>query len=197
METEPRLEIRRIADLAQAAQIYESRMAKDFALNELRPWPSLQRSWERGEYLCFGLYAQRELLGYAFFIRSSADDCQPCLLDYFAVADRCRGQGLGSLFLSQLGSCLPHTAGILIEVEDPDTAEDEAQHQDRERRLRFYLRNGCRPTGLQSRVFGADYVLLELPSKCSYPPELLREIYSAIYRRALPPYFYRTNFQLR
>lgn len=187
-----RLVIRRLTDFAQVEDLYRTRLKKDFARNELRPLSSLRRSWEANAYDCFGLFDGENLLGYAFFVRLGGN----YLFDYLAIAEAHRDEGLGSLFLRRLAVYLADADCVVGEVEDPDRAKNEEDRAQRERRLRFYLRSGYLKTELTSRVFGADYRILEVPTAAPHTTEALREIYSALYRSILPGLFYRTQFKV-
>lgn len=182
----------RLRDFSQVERLYQTRLKKDFARNERKPLSSMRRSWEKEAYDCYGLFDGKELLGYAFFVRLGRN----CLLDYFAIAEEHRNEGLGTIFLRQLADRLADADCVLVEVEDPDRAPDEERRQLQERRLQFYLRSGYRETELRSRVFGADYRILELPAAKPQGAEELRRIYAELYRSFLPALFYRTQFRV-
>lgn len=187
-----RLSTRRLTDFAQVETLYETRLKKDFARNELRPLISIRRSWEENAYDCCGLFDGDEILGYAFFVRLG----NSYLFDYLAIAEEHRGEGLGSFFLRQLAFGLRDADCVVGEVEDPEQAGNEETRTQRERRLRFYLRSGYRETGLRSEVFGADYRILEIPTGKEHSTEQLRQVYTELYRSILPDFFFRTRFRV-
>lgn len=184
--------VRRLTDFAEVETLYRERLAADFTRSERRPLSSLRRSWERGEYEAFGLFEGGVCLGYAFFLRLG----RSCLLDYFAVSSRRRGEGLGSLFLQRLTGALAGVDCVLAEVEDPDRAKTAADRDTRERRLRFYRRAGFRETALRSRLFGVDYRLLEAPTGQTHTDDELRTRYTAFYRRVLPRPLFLTQLRV-
>ena len=192
MEESERLSVRRLTDFAQVEALYQTRLKKDFARKELRPLASLRRSWEHGAYDCYGLYDGGALLGYAFFVRLGKN----ALLDYLAIAEEHRDEGLGTVFLQMLASCLADADCAVCEVEDPERAQDEETRAQRERRLRFYMRSGFRKTELTSRVFGVDYRILEAPTGKTHAADELRAIYTALYKSILPGPFFHTQFQV-
>ncbi len=183
---------RQITDFALVETLYNARLKKDFARNELKPLASMRRSWKKNAYDCYGLFDGDEILGYAFFVRRDRD----YLFDYFAIAEERRNEGLGSLFLRQLADCVQGADCVVGEVEDPDKAEDEETQRTRERRLQFYLRSGYQKTELTSTVFGANYRILEIPTAREHSTEELRTVYTEIYRNTLPALFFRTQFRL-
>ena len=185
-------EVRRLKEFNQIEHLYKSRLKKDFARDELKPLASMRRSWEKGTYDCYGLFSENEIQGYAFYVRLGNN----YLLDYLAIADDCRGQGLGSVFLRQLAVCMADAGCIILEVEDPEQASDEETRTLRERRLRFYLRSGYLKTDVTSKVFGVAYRLLEFPVTGPHNAEELRTVYTEIYRDTLPAVFFRTQFSV-
>ena len=184
--------VRRLTDFSQVEMLYKTRLKKDFARNEIKPLSAMRRLWEKDAYDCYGLFDGDEILGYAFIVRMGKN----CLGDYIAIADGCRGQGLGTVFLRRLTDCLADADCVIGEVEDPAKAPNEDARLLRERRLQFYLRSGYLKTELTSVVFGADYLLLEAPVSAPHTTEELRSIYTELYRSIFPPRFFRTQFRV-
>ena len=151
--------------LPEVREVYRSRMTRDFP----------------------------GLLAYAFFVLLRREDGLCLLFDYFAVAEEFRGTGIGSRFLQALREGPLREAGcILLEVDDPAAAEDAAQRTLRERRLRFYLKNGLADTGVRARVFGVDFLLLEIPLQGLHTGAQVRSLYGELYASFLPrPLFAR------
>ena len=187
-----KLSTRQLNGLAQVEALYKTRLREDFPRNERKPLSSIRRAWRKGAYTCFGLFDGEEILGYAFFVRRGNN----YLLDYLAIARERRDEGLGSLFLEQLAACLVEADCVAAEVEDPDKACDGEDKATRERRLRFYLRSGYRETELRSRVFGADFRVLERPQGKRRSREELRQIYTELYQSVLPRIFLWTRFRI-
>ena len=78
------------------------------------------------------------------------------LLDYFAVAKRLRGQGMGSAFLQAL---LDKYAGkgLFVEIEAADQDDPSGEKQ---LRKQFYLRNGLEDMHVTVILFGVRMELL-------------------------------------
>ena len=187
-----RIVTRQLTDFAQVELLYRTRLADDFMPSELKPLESMRRSWTKNAYQCYGLFGGDELLGYAFFVRRDRD----YLLDYLAIARERRGEGLGSLFLHQLAACVQDANCAVCEVEDPDKARSTAAREHRERRMQFYLRNGCRKTDVTSTVFGVDYRILEIPTAAEHTAEEVRSVYTELYRSSLAEPFFHTQFRV-
>ncbi|MBQ1361739.1 MAG: GNAT family N-acetyltransferase [Eubacteriales bacterium] len=187
------LTVRRLDRFSQVEEIYASRMPQDFDPDEIRPLFSLRKSWERKEYICYGLSGSAGLVAYAFFVHRG----RHLLLDYLAVSETHRGEGLGSAFLKELSDRIPDAECVLVEAQDPNAAQEEGERSLRQRRIGFYLRSGFYDTGLRSRVFGVDYCLLDRASGREVPVPGLREIYADMYRSMLPPRLFDANFCIK
>ncbi len=172
-------------------EIYHHRMVKDFPRNERKSLGRIQAALRRGAYRCLGLRDGGEILAYAFFVILNRDGRQDWLFDYFAVREDLRGTGIGSVCLQALSAgCLQSADSVLLEVDDPAAAEPGAERTIRERRQHFYLRNGLRETSVRAKVFGADYVLLELPVHSAHSPRAAAALYEDLYRSILPAPLY-------
>ena len=191
------LELKELSDRAEIGRIYRRYMKKDFPANELKPLAMIYRALEQGAYACFALYSGEALLGYAFFYLLRRGAGALYLFDYFAVVPGRRDEGLGSSFLRLLSDALRGADCVVGEVEDPETAADAESRLTRERRLRFYLRNGVLDTGVRSRVYGVDYRVLELPTAGAHAPETVRDCYTALYRSMLPHSFFQKHFLVK
>ena len=179
----------RLTDFSQIEMLYQKYLKKDFSPDERKPLYIMKNSWNKNEYECYGLFDGKKTAGYAFFVRTGGD----CLLDYFAIAEDRRGEGLGSLFLRQLAECMQGISCVVCEVENPEASGNEEDRKQRERRLRFYLRNGFRESALTSVLFGVNYRILEFPTDREHTLEELRRIYTELYRNSIPASLFRTQ----
>lgn len=180
--------------LLQLREIYEQRMVEDFPPDELKPLWMIERALDEGRYSCFGWFEGREILAYALFVRLG----RTALFDYYAVRRDLRDSGVGSRFIRALiEGPLAGMDCVLLEVDDPDEAPDERELDVRERRLRFYMRNGLRDTGARATVFGVAFRILALPVGPMPGPEAARRVYSELYRAMLPEKLYREQVHIR
>ena len=93
------------------------------------------------------------------------------LLDYFAVAPKQRGQGLGSAFLQELlNKYASH--GLFVEIEAADQDDPTGE---KARRKAFYLRNGLEELHVAAILFGVPMELLG--RKCSLDFNAYRAFY--------------------
>lgn len=174
--------------LNEVRQVYRAYMVHDFPRNERKSLGMIESALQRGEYQCFGAKAGDEIIAYAFFVRLRQAERALCLFDYLAVRSEARGQGIGSAFLRALSDQVLDGADcVLLEVDDPDFAEDAEERALRERRLHFYLKNGLRDTGLRAHVFGVQYRVLEIALHAPHTREQARQVYEALYRSFLSP----------
>lgn len=160
METNRNITIQKLSK-QQAKEIYEQHMSRDFPKDEIKPWKSIERMWDMGAYQGLGMFGDAALLGYAFFAKEPGADV--CLLDYFAMMEKCRGQGLGGTFLGRMKEVLEGYRGILFETEDEDAATDEQQLKVRRRRNAFYEREGMQKTDIRTSVYDVRYMIWMYP----------------------------------
>lgn len=185
-------------DLPQMREIYLSRMVEDFPENELKPLALIESGMRRGFYRCWGAADGSGTLAYACFVCVERDARALCLFDYLAVRRDVRGEGVGSAFLQALsGAQLRAFDAVLLEVDDPSAVPPGAERGIRERRLRFYLRNGLVETGVTARVFGAEFRLLALPGRTPPDADAVRGDYAALYRAMLPARLFRREILIR
>lgn len=171
----------------QIAQIYETHLCSDFPPDERKTLEILLNAFDAGAYLGFGLY-ENELLGYAFFVQLGND----YLLDYLAIVRGKRDLGLGSHFLQLIAKQFSQASSLLVEVEEPDKAPDQAAYVLRSRRKAFYLRNGFSDTGVNAEAFGVNFRLLE-PQEKPRSKEEIKALYLALYQTILPPSLFENN----
>ena len=86
------------------------------------------------------------------------------LVSLLAVFDGQRGKGYGSAFLQALREYYAGCDGLIVEVERPDKAPDEAEREIRIRRMRFYERAGFFPVpNIEYSIWGIPMHLMGLP----------------------------------
>lgn len=98
------------------------------------------------------------------------------LIDYLAVKEKRRGQGIGSAILQSLRKIYAGK-GVFLEIEVVDECAE--NHEERKYRKRFYLANGMAEMNVFVELFGVDMELLGYD--CNLTFEEYRE-------------FYRTNY---
>ena len=180
--TERAFEIRTLLP-DEIAALYADRLTRDFPPDELKPLSAIRQALARGRYACWGAADGPSILAYAFFVKVDGW----ALVDYYAVREDLRGNGIGGRFLRELvAGPLGGMACALLEVEDPDCARDADERALRDRRLAFYLRNGLRQTGVSAVVWRVPYRILELPLGAPTPADQVRRVYAALYREMMP-----------
>ena len=181
--------------LPEVRNTYKNHIKHDFRADEIKPLIVIERSLKAGKYRCFGAFEDGNMLGYAFFTFVGRD----YLLDYFGVLKGVRGQGIGTEFLTQLGSSVlkDFCDSLVIEVEDPRYAKSAEDELIRQKKISFYLGCGVIRSGVEAIVFGVEYLILEYPLKAPHTASQTAKIYDSIYRSNLPPLIYRANIKIR
>ncbi len=171
-------------NVEQVADIYNKWIHLHFPQNEIKPLKNIQKMWSEGSYRALGMYEQREenldLIGYAFFAMEHGYNL--LLLDYLAVVEAYRGQGMGSIFLKEMQNRLQEFTGIIIETEDAAFASDEEELQARKRRDAFYERNGAIQTVIRSEIYGVHYAIWQLPVLKVVSDYVCKENLESIYK---------------
>lgn len=138
--------------------IYNKYMVKDFPPDELKPLSSILDMLSRNIYACYGIFEDNKFLAYAYL--TVLDDF--VLVDYLAVVPEMRGSGIGTKLLSGLKDIIKDKT-IIIECENPDFATDPQDKTTKLRRIEFYKRSGYVLSGITSRLFDVEYVILTYP----------------------------------
>lgn len=179
---------------AEELKLFYSWMGRQFHPGELKSLAHISNMCSRGLYSAYGLWRGDELIAYALL--GNTADCSRHLLDYYAVLPQYQDCGLGSRFLEMLSAGLPGDA-ILLEVEDPDYAPDEAERAHWQRRIDFYLRNGCLHTKVKLNLYGFDYTLMQLPQRKRLSDIDVRAAMEEIYHIFSPPEMYAKYVNFR
>ena len=184
--------------LKQVRDLYGTQLRKDFPPDEIKPLSAIERAMGQGQYVSYGAVKGGEILSYAFFIRLKEETGPFALLDYFAVREDMRDQGLGGRFLKELSQGpLAGMSDVLVEVDDPAFAPDEKELAVRNRRLRFYRSNGLKDTGVTAVVFGVEFLILRMPSEGPMPsPRETGRRYAALYQAVMPPHIYEREVKI-
>ena len=178
-------------NVEQVEHIYNERMSIDFPADELRPLNIILSTIEKGMCDCHGLFEGDELIGYAFLLKRD----NSFMLDYLAVSPDHRNKGIGSEVLKMLSEHYADADNILLEVEDPDKAENEEEKSLQSRRRAFYLRNGCTDTGLRMKCFQVPFQILMIGDGKCRNIDGLREMYKSFYRMILPKDIFERNIE--
>lgn len=168
------MKLTRAATKEQYRQI-EALYMRAFPKEERKPFSRMVKKQAEGsmELLCIeddaGLF-----LGLAIYVL----DGDLALLDYLAIMEEYRNQGIGSKILSRLQTYYPGKR-FLLEIEDA-AAESEDQSM-RIRRKAFYLRNGMKVMPFLVNLFTVEMEVLTFETEVGY------EEYFDIYNHVFGP----------
>ena len=124
-----------------------------FPASERKPFSMIIKMWKAGKTDIWCLMEDGTFRGLAITINSP----KLVLLDYFAVEESCRGQGVGH---GALAAILEYYCdrGVFLEIEDPELPGDDQPL--RQRRKAFYRSCGLEELGVKALLFGVPMELL-------------------------------------
>lgn len=124
-----------------------------FPKNERKPFYMIITMQIKGKTDVWYFEKDGKFVGLAITI--NGDDM--VLLDYLAIGENSRGQGIGSTILKKLQKHYSHR-GLLVEIET--TQKNAPNLAERKRRKEFYLKNRMRPMNVFIRLFGVEMELM-------------------------------------
>ncbi|MBE6586115.1 MAG: GNAT family N-acetyltransferase [Ruminococcaceae bacterium] len=146
-------------DVAAYKTIYE----EAFPLSERKPFDYMTTPPANQYYELLVISTSAcPVAGILILAYTTVQDTEFALLDYFAIAPSCRGQGLGHHALSLAHDhCLRRNAKLFLEIEAPDTSASNAVQ--RIRRKAFYFSCGLVECGVAAWMYDTVMELLAYP----------------------------------
>lgn len=138
--------------------LYYEHMRRDFPANELPPFWAVKRNLKKQIYR--GIYMTDGGADVGYAVITAPDGLPYALVNFLSILPELRSKGYGSRLTETICDHWKDRV-ILLEVESPLAAKDEAQRELRQRRISFYERNGFRvlPTA-KARIFGVDMEIM-------------------------------------
>ncbi len=143
-----------------------------FPREERKPFTIIRRMFREGKTDVWCICREDKFCGMATTVNGRG----LILLDYLAVDNQVRGQGVGSEALAMLQQ---RYAGCGLFVEIESTREAGPDQSQRLRRKAFYRRGGMEPLGVRADVFGVKMELMG--SRCRLDFEGYRGFYEEFY----------------
>lgn len=139
--------------------VYNRDLREAFPAAEMKTLTSIRKMWADNRYRPYCLFDGDEIVGEAFLWLGHSGWT---LLDYLCITASRRNEGLGSVIQRAMLETEPPETVIFGEAEAPAYAPDPALA---ERRIGFYRRNGWRPAGYDSDIFGVHYQCIYLAER--------------------------------
>lgn len=150
--SETKLLLAPIAQVREDLSLLQRAMKTDFPATERIPFFLLKKQLKSESMQGFFLSNGTEKFGY--IIVQPLEKEQIVYIHYLAIFSHIRAKGYGSIILGLLAERLPEYT-MVLEVEHPAYAKDNAEKDVREKRTRFYNKNGFSVVpGVQIRVLG-------------------------------------------
>lgn len=143
-----------------------------FPENERKPFEMIREKNRQRVTDVWMIEEDGEFSGFA--ITMNGEDL--VLLDYFAVCEEKRGQGLGGKSLRALQEQYQGKR-FFLEVESLKVSADNME--ERRRRKQFYLNNGMKELGVYAKLFGVEFELLGYDCEVTFGEYF--SLYDAIY----------------
>lgn len=147
-----KLTLLRPARLTQWGKLYRL-YRRAFPASERKPFSIIVNMYRKGKTDVWYMEADGKFAGFA----ATINDDNLILLDYFAVDEAFRKQGIGTAAMAQLQEIYADR-GLFVEIES--VCEEAPNRAQRERRKQFYLRCGLHPLNVTAEVFGVQMELL-------------------------------------
>ena len=134
-------------------KLIEDLYMRAFPKSERKPFKLMIQKQAEGTMELLSIEEENAFLGLAIF----AHDKDIALLDYFAISDDMRGQGIGSRAIKALQKIYAGKRFVL-EIETTKKPCDDLEM--REHRKAFYLRNGLHTMDFDVNLFGVEMEVL-------------------------------------
>ena len=134
-------------------KLIEDLYMRAFPKSERKPFKLMVQKQTEGTMELLSIEEENAFLGLAIF----AHDKDIALLDYFAISDDMRGQGIGSRAIKALQKIYAGKRFVL-EIETTKKPCDDLEM--REHRKAFYLRNGLHTMDFDVNLFGVEMEVL-------------------------------------
>lgn len=172
----------------EVPELYRNFIKKYFPRNEVKPLSNIISMLEKQVYKVVVMEDDTEVVATAFI--KILPDSFTCLLDYYAVREDRRNNGLGETFLRKLRESFIDDRAMFIESELPDAAKNDEQKRIRLRRLDFYKRCGAKDSKVITDIFGVKYVNLYM-SETELCSDVCCEEIKKIYHSMVPKHLYK------
>ena len=152
-------------------KLIESLYLRAFPKSERKPFSLMLQKQAEGTMELLSIEEENRFLGLAIF----AHDKDIALLDYFAISEDFRGQGIGSRAIKALQKIY---TGKRFVLEIETTKKSCKDLEMREHRKNFYLRNGLHTMDFDVNLFGVEMEVLSNADHLSF------EEYLDVYKNA-------------
>lgn len=132
-----------------------NKIKKDFSPGEYAPYKVLYKQLKKGIQQGFLFYADGIEAAYA--VCAAGHRGGFVLISLLAVYPEYRGKGFGTQFIREIKRIYADKKGVIVEVEKPENAKDEAEKTNRENRIAFYRKADF------ELVLGIEYSIWTVP----------------------------------
>lgn len=174
----------RTLDIPGVERLYAAHIRADFPADERPPAKIMARQVQSGFLSVLVMTDGKE--DYAYAIAATQDDY--VLYTHLAVYPEHRGGGYGSRLMELLHQAYTASRVHLVEVENPEAADDEQTRMLRQRRIVFYERAGyVLVPRIHYILYGVDMLLMtHTGDGAEVPPQEVADTLRRLYHSQIP-----------
>lgn len=120
----------------------------------------IKKLYKKGILKLYKIIDENQFVG--FLITTSSKNSKCLKLDFFAILPQYQSRGYGGQVIKKIKEISHDYYGIFIEVEKVGLGRDEEENKIREKRIKFYERNGFKKLSFEVNVFNvifSSYIL--------------------------------------
>ena len=154
------MEIRKLKE-SEILPIIANEYKKDFPRNQRKSKKDIIRVLTLNIYSAWGIFENGQRVGY--FFGYAEKNAKTLVFDYFAIDCDKRGNKLGSKAIAMLDNCdaFKNFDAFVGELDNPNYIKFNKEHKALAmRKLEFFRRMGFVETGLQTKAFGVNLIVV-------------------------------------
>ncbi len=173
---------------------YKQYMKHDFPKNDLRPLHMIEALIDKGNYYTYGIFQKEKMIAYAYFWEER--EKKILLFDYFAVIPHLRNLGYGKEAMKVILDACKGKRGVILEAEDPESAESSEEKETRLRRISFYKKCGLSMSEVRILLFGVQYAMMYRNLDETGIEKEIVPVMQSLYKKSLPKPIYEKMLKI-
>lgn len=167
---------------------------KYFAKEEIKKDKALKIQIESFNYTGFEIIDNNKIVGYCFvcdFVESKI-----IYIDYVMMLKQFQDKGYGTKTIKYLEKIYKKYNGIFCDIENPLFYCSDMQKVERERRVKFYIKNNFIITDVKVNLWNVEYILIYLPINKMIKTEEIKNQYKYLFKSVYSRYIYKNYIKI-